>query len=187
MKPPAIIAAGAVSAILASAGVLFPNAVVASASILIVFVVVAGSVVAAVVCRNRIGAAWRGFAVFAVAYFVFAILMEDIYATMNSQLGTAAQPPKTVFISSYFLAWAYDRLGQPEIWTGGGSRVPAIFLLRFSRSAIPDDFIIAEFSAFMTIGQCLATVLVGLIGGWIGGWLYGREIVRPAGEPLARG
>jgi len=165
------------SMILIGAGTFFPKAVVASASFSATFVIVAGSVMAALVCREPSRAAWRGFAFFATTYSVFAVLIGDVYSAVNSQFGIAAQPPRPALITSYLLAWAYDRIGHPEIWTSGGSRVPSLHLLRV-REAIPSGLEVSTYDAFMNIGHCLFTVWMGLVGGWIGRRLNDGEAME---------
>ena len=174
MKLPTVLILGVASAVLAGAGLVFPNAAVASTAFATVCAVVALSAIAAIVRRDQLGAASCGFAVFAAAYFLFTVLAEDLYTAVNSQLGTSAEPPESPLITTYFLAWAYDRLGHPEMWTAGGSRVPSLFLLRFSPSfdQISASIDVTHFRQFMNIGQCLFTLSMGLIGGWIG-WRLG--------------
>jgi hypothetical protein len=168
-------------AILGALLAMWPNAVVASAVFSIVFVVVAGSVVAAILCIGGAAAVWRGFAIFAVAYFTLAVLAGDLWSAANDQLGVAAQPPRPAFVTSYVLAWAYDAIGKPQMWTSGGTRIPAIHLLRVPRQQLPTNIDFSEFDAFMTTGHCGFTLAFGLLGGVAGLWFY-RAREPEAGE-----
>jgi hypothetical protein len=184
MKSPAVLLCLISIATLAIFGMeiaVWPNAVIASAVFSVVFMIVAGSVAAAILCQGRAAAAWRGFAVFAMSYFILAVLVGDVWSSANNQLGVAAQPPRPAFVTSYLLAWVYDEMGKPQMWTSGGSRVPAVHLLRVQRSQIPDSLDMSEFDAFMTIGHCGFTLAIGLLGAVVGSWFVGSRRAE-AGE-----
>jgi hypothetical protein len=168
-------------------GIMPPSELVSSAAFSVVFVIVAASVVAAILCKGIAAAVWRGFAVFGASYFTLAVLVGDVWSAANSQLGMAAQPPRPAFVTSYLLAWAYDEMGQPPIWTSGGTRVPAVKLLRIERSPLLSNALdISDFEAFLTTGHCAFTLVIGVLGAVVGSGFYRISQTKTC-EPLARG
>jgi hypothetical protein len=152
--------------------ILLPSLLLANSVMCVVTATLAASVVGAIACSGRSTAFWRGFSIFGIAYLILPTLSGSAWGVVWPTLDTSEKFPPTVLSTTCALASAYDYLGMPEVWTSGGTRVPAPFLLRLAPSQVPEDLIVAEFEEFMKVGQCLVAVLVGLVGGWMGVWLH---------------
>jgi hypothetical protein len=164
-----------VLAILVALTLTFSGPISASLIFSATLVFVLSGIVAAFVCQGGSRVFWRGFAVFAGAYFALVMFHggQWVIATLHEDPGM--QPRRPCFVTSYAVAWAYDRVGGEEIRTGGGSRVPAVHLLRVEPAQIPKYLNIEAFEEFMSNGQCVITMLIGFIGGCVAAWLGHRE------------
>jgi hypothetical protein len=152
----------------------FLGPVTASVIFTATLLMVLSGMVAALVCHARQRAFWCGFAVFAGLYFFLLMSVSGtwVIATLHEQ--SLDQPRRPCLVTSYLLAWAYDRIGGHEIRTNAGSQVPAVHLLTVQANQVPDNLDIADLEIFMSNGQCLLTLLIGLLGGTLASWLQRR-------------
>lgn len=153
---------------------------------LLTVLLVVGSVVLATTQRGYRRAIWSGCAVFAMGYFFLAFLEPAFWQIVERIVGVRSSPVSSQVITSFWFAWLYDRVGGPEIWTGGGSRVPAIYLLYATAGQIPRDLDISDLKAFIRTGHCITTWILGAIGAMVGSLFYGllpaTELSSPVSE-----
>jgi hypothetical protein len=152
------------------AGLLLVSAVatpfVASVAFTLSVLVVLTSIVAAITSHGTRGTYWRGFALFATAYFLLVLILGSVWTSAGTDLGTTARPPKPVFVTTYLMAWLHDSIGQPFV-TASGARISALQILCLTNDEPPSESGIVGYSACMTAGHSLFTICCGLLGGWI--------------------
>lgn len=147
----------------------------ASSTFTLTLVVLLGSIVAAALCVGRTQRYWQGFALAAGAYFVCiwfyldswwvtGLLSEDFSRRMRPSLPTTRA-----------LAWIYDHCGGEELWTGGGTRAPAAFMISADRQNIPNYMDVSWLDAFMGGGESVMALLLGLLGGLAAVAIANRE------------
>lgn len=162
-------------AILAGWAVVFPGPIFANCVWYLVLLFLMATVLWAIISTGPMRSFVRGFAVFGVAFFVMGAMCDNFAAADSADFRVRTDLARPALMTTWLLAWAYDALAMPELWTRGGTRVPALHLLSVSPSQIPVDLITTTFVDFMRIGECLFAVAMGLVGGWAGWWLAGRE------------
>ena len=158
---------------------------VASGLYAITLLLVFASVVAAITQRGCSQAVWSGCAIFAAGYFSLAFFEPGFWRLAAGIVGVGTAPVSSNVITSFWFAWLYDRVGAPEIWTGGGTRVPAIHLLYVSPHQIPPSLDISDLNAFVQTGHCIATWTMGAIGAVVGALFHGLRPTTELAKPIS--
>ena len=73
------------------------------------------------------------------------------------------------------LAWIYEHCGGEELWTGGGTRAPASFMIAADRQHIPKYMDVSWLDAFMGGGEAVMVLVLGLLGGLAAVAIANRE------------
>jgi len=156
-------------------GLLYPRPFLSSLAFTITFLIVLGSIIAACTCRGLERTCWLAFSIPATVYFAFAVFLGYIWSLAGEVGLSQVQPPRITFATSYVLGWLFDLI-DPE-------RVPGMLLVRSSDIAqIPSNVDTRAFYAFMTIGHCLFTTLIGIAGVTLAEWIAARDA---AGEGVS--
>jgi hypothetical protein len=160
----------------------FLGPVTASVIYTITLLMVLIGIVAALVVPACTRAFWRGFAAFSGLYFSLLMFADGTWVIASLHEDPRNEPRRPCLVTSYLLAWAYDRVGGQEIRTGGGAHVPAVHLLTVRPNQIPDNLDIAALETFMSNGQCVLTLVVGFLGGTLASWLDRRATAGRSGD-----
>jgi hypothetical protein len=147
-------------------GAVYVNSLVASIAFTIAFFVVLSSIIAAITLTGPKRIYWRGFALFAAAYFLLMLLLGNIWVASSTVIDVESQPPKPIILTSYLLAWMHDLLGA-EFRTNNGAAVTAIQLLRATRDQPATELGMVDYETLMSTGHSIFTIYCGLLGGWI--------------------
>jgi len=148
---------------------------VAEALYVMTFLAILTSFVAAAGHRGRTRAWWLGCGVFASSYFLTTVLASGFWDLASQLLFVTTEAARPQLVTSFWLAWSYDHVGAPQIWTAGGTRVPALQLLNVSPNVIPRDLDLVAFNTFMQTGHCVITWLAGFVGGMVARHLYSYD------------
>jgi hypothetical protein len=160
----------------------FLGPVTASVVFTATLLMILSGIVAVLVCQVRTRAFWSGFAIFAGLYFSLHMFTGDAWVIATLHEDPLAEPRRPCLVTSYLLAWAYDRIGGDPIRTGGGSPVPAVHLLTVQPNQVPDNLDLSDLEIFLSNGQCVLTLLIGFLGATFASWLHRRDIGARAGD-----
>lgn len=131
-------------------------------------------IMTAFTATGRVRSVMTGCAVFAIGYFMLAVLIVDAWEPAAELLRLPDAPPQLYFSTTYCLAWAYDEVSDHymELWTSGGTRAPAWHLMTKAVGRVPRDMDLSTLHTFLRAGHCLFIWLIGAGGAVVGNWMW---------------
>lgn len=110
---------------------------------------------------------WIGCGLFAASYFLTTLNVDNLWSLTAELLHCESPLAQPRLITTHWLAATYDGIGTPQIWTSGGTRVPAEFLLTVPPKSIPNDLYLDALNSYLHTGHCVLTWMAGLAGGML--------------------